>query len=341
MNPLLTHPALERMNPARLRLVRMAAPLAALNPFAADGVTITPALLYAECNSKIAVAYELVRSGILSGEITQGTRVVIPSSGNTGLDAAMLLKALGVRGEVLMPQTAPPAKVGLVSVLGYPIDTTLVSASTVTRAKELAALPGVFVLDQYGRREENRGAQKRHLAPKLWGAHRGDIDIVVASGGTLGTAGGLLDYIEERGLSTTVVLALCAPGEEIPAGRDEARIRREVSIGSVDEFAHRMLVTRFQAFLASYAMFSQAAEWGPGGPTSGEALSATLRFIKKHKDAGTLDQFRNKKDRSIRVVFLCPDDYRAYSDLYRAELNDDRDYFSPNIPVKRLLEEAV
>jgi len=339
MDQLLSHPALTRLHPNSRKLVRIASPLTdALNPFANDGVKITPAILYSSTfNSKVPVAYELIAEAIRSGKITKETKVVAASSGNTGLGIAQINKCIGIESLIVMQNDTPQPKVGIISSLGHPINTALVSSGTVQYAREKGAEPGWYNVDQYTNKA-NLEAQFKYFAPQLWIEHRGRIDLIVAPGGTLGTAGGLKKYVEENGFGAKIVLALCADGQEVPGARDEARIRRDVKIASVDDFEYRMTATRYQSFLASYAMFAEI-DWTQGGPTSGLALSVALRFLQKHKDAGSLDRFRGR-DGDINVVFLCPDDYRLYADLYRSTLNEQRDFFLSSVPVSRLLEDA-
>lgn len=330
----LKHPVLERLNPARRKLVRMGSPLRALNPHESDGVIITPGFMYGDMfNSKTSVAYKLVAEKILSGEITPDTKIVAASSGNTGLGIAQICKSMGIPCEIVMQNDTPAPKVGIISALGHPINTVLISSGTVEYARERGKQPGWCNLDQYAD-VLNLLSQYEYFAPMLF--HHRRIDLIVAPGGTLGTAAGLAKFIREHELSTKIVLALCADGHEIPGARDKARVKRDVTIASVEDFEYQMTATRHEAFLASYAMFAEV-DWTPGGPTSGLALSVALRFLQKHKEAGSLDTFQGP-DEKINVVFLCPDDYRLYGDLYRSTLNEQRDFFLSSIPVERLLD---
>jgi cysteine synthase B len=341
MNELLFAKKLERFNPAQRNLIRLGSPLAdPLNPFRCDDVTLSPGIMYdSTFNSKAHVAYELIMSLILAGKITEATKVIAASSGNTGLGIAQLCKALGIWCEIVMQNDTPPPKVGIISALGNPIATTLLSSSTVNYARERAELPGWCNVDQYGL-DANPIAHYKYFAPQLFQPKHGRIDVVVVAGGTLGTAEGLKRFIAEHGLTAKIVLAVCKDGHEVPGARDVPRIKRDVKVGSVDDFKFVMSASRYQSFLASYAMFAEV-EWTQGGPTSGLALSVALRFLQQHKMAGTLDQFRGP-DRKINVVFLCPDDYRLYGDLYRSTLNGNQDFFLSSIPIERLLlEEAA
>lgn len=319
MNTLLSHPAIKRWDPRSHRLVRMGVPLSpALNPFAAEGVEIRPAFLYVDTfNSKAPVAYELVVDGIRSGKITPETTVGIASSGNTGLGAGMFCKALGLKCEIVMQSDAPASKINAVRALGNPVDVVLLNKGTVEYAREKGKQPGFYDSDQYGNMA-NLIAQSTYLAPQLWEANNDRIDVVVAPGGTLGTAGGLKKFASEHGKATKVILALCADGEEVPGARDRQRIERDVTIAKPEDFFYCGCAGRHDSFLASHAMLSEA-EWTPGGPSSGLSLFVALCFIQKHLDEKTLDQLRGSDGR-IRVVFLCPDDCRPYSDLYLSTL---------------------
>lgn len=319
MNKLLNLEMLARWNPSRRKLVHVGEPLSpALNMFFDHGVDILPAFLYSETfNSKVSVAYKLVLEGIRRGDITPETTVLIASSGNTGLGVAMFCKALGIKSEVVMQADVPATKVNTIRALGYPITVTLLNEGTVAYARKKGAEPGYFNADQYGDRS-NIDAQCEYIAPQLWHGI-GHADVVITAGGTLGTAGGLKKSADEFELTTKVGIGICADGQEIPAARTRAKILREVTIASPDDFFYCGTAGRHEAFLASYAMF-QEVEWLAGGPTSGLALFVALSFLQKHLDAKTLDQFRGPNGR-VRLVFLCPDDYRPYADLYLSTLN--------------------
>lgn len=341
MTNMLSHRGLELLDPSRRQLVDMERPLPPdLNPFDADGVIITPARLFGGVNnSKTTVAFNLIFDGIKKGKITPETTVLAASSGNTGLGVAGVCKILNLHCEIVMQNDTPAAKVGAITALGSPIDVTLLTSGTVEYARRKGREPGFYDTDQYGN-QANLEAQYTYLAPQLWRLNPAGIDILVAPGGTLGTAGGLKRFATEREFSTKFILALCAPGHEVPGARDLARIERDVRGITVDEFDGWLCGTRYDSFLASYAMFSRIP-WMVGGPTSGLAFLVALRFIRQHKDGGTLDQFRNKEDGKVHAVFLCPDSSYPYTDLYRSVLNEETDFKPGVVPVGRLIGETV
>jgi len=320
------------------KLVRMTGELpASLNPYIDDGVVFKAAMLYGETfNSKVQVGYEMLWEGIASGKITELTTVIAASSGNTGLGLALLCKLLGLKCRIIVANDVPSSKVGLITALGSPIEVVLHTSkdeSTVTRARREGLGDGCFDTDQYAN-PANLDAQCKYLAPQLWATNQEGINIVVVASGTLGTAGGIKRYVEKRDLGATVVLAVCAPDEEVPGARTKESIRRDVKTARLEDFLHIEMGERYQSFLASYAL-QAIAPLTPPGPTSGLAFLGALRFVDRIRGAGVLDQFRGS-DNIVRVVFLCPDDYRLYSDLYRSELKG-RNFAGDRVDSKELL----
>lgn len=328
---------LEKIHPSRLQIVRMTPELPpSLNIFHSDGVVMRGAMLYGETFNKAPIAFKLVKDGIEVGEIREDTIVICASSGQTGLGVALLCKLLGLKCVIIMGNDVPSPKVNAIAALGFPIDVELVSTEdTVARARRLGRSPGHYDTDQYARRA-NVQAQRDYMAPQLFKAHGGRIDLVFAAGGTLGTSTGICRYAEKHRCKTKVIPGICADGEEVPGARTQASIERDVTIASLKDFSDCMKIGRYTAFLSSYALFP-VVPWTPPGPTSGLAFASALKFLLKHKIAGTLDQFRGSDDK-IYVVFMCPDGSEKYLDLYKGELHKTRDFASPLIPGERLLE---
>ena len=78
------------------------------------------------------------------------------------------------------------------------------------------------------------------------------------------------------------------------------------------------------------------------GPSFGLGFYGALSFLWEHKNARTLDQFRDKEDGKIYVVVFGPDDYRSYTPLYLGELK--RKEFSAHTPpnlVRLVTEDAA
>lgn len=337
---------LESIRPSLYRLARATAPFSdAANPFEVDGVIMVGIMLYGDTfNSKMPVAFGLIEDGIRRGKIKSSTTVICASSGNTGLCVALLCKMLGLKCRIIMSSDVPDSKVALISALGSPIEVVLHTSkdeTTVERARREGKKRGFYDTDQYAR-DANPAAQCKYLGPQIWKEPQGQrrrIDILVVPGGTLGTAEGLRRYAAENGISTEIILALCAQKQEVPGARTVESIARDVRTASLDDFRHKLVATRYDSFLASYAILSEFP-WTPGGPTSGLSYLAALRFVAQLKDQGTLDRYRGT-DGKIRIFFLCPDDYRLYASLYKAELKEAADFSSPSIAVSRLLQKAA
>jgi cysteine synthase len=320
------------VNPAKSKLIRMTPRLPReLNPFADDGVSIVGAMMYGGgASNKVAPGWQLVYDGIESGEITQGTTVVVASSGQTALVIATLCKMLGLKCLVIMSSDVPSPKVEAITSLGIPIEVRLISTNTIEYARALGAQPGYFDTDQY-LRAGNITGQARFMAPQLLTEHGGPISVVYVATGTIGTGGGI-----KKRLLTKVVIGVCKEGEEVPAGRTESSIRKDVRTASLDEFDGLEAVGRHVSFLSAYSLW-RLVPWSPPGPSSGLALAVALQNLRRHKRANTLDTLRGPDGR-IYVVFMCPDDNKSYLPLFKAELHLTKDFAAMEIGYERILE---
>lgn len=141
----------------------------------------------------------------------------------------------------------------------------------------------------------------------------------------MGTCLGVARYGRDHGLSTKVVPVMCAEGQEVPAARTLSRVKRDIRLPwrtYFDEATDLEFGSRYAAFLLSFLSWRYVPV--ELGPSFGLALVGALKFLRRHKLAGTLDRFRDTSDGTVHVVVFGPDDYRPYHALYLAQrLYDD------------------
>ena len=320
---LLNHPFWEASDPARMRLVRVSKGFPPeLNPFASDGVVIMAAGVPGEApHSKSYVAWNGIRDGIEKGLIGPDTTVIEATSGNTGHGMAAVCGALGLRFVPVMSGDVPHDKINVIRVFGRRIGLHLVFDSDETAveyARRLGAQDGWYNPDQYAG-SWNVNAHFRYLAPQLWEQQK-KISILAAPAGTMGTCLGLAKYARENKLGTTIVPVLCVEGEEVPGARSLTGVEKDIRHLWKKTFRNEDLQfgTRHEAFHLSFLTWSHVSQ--TLGPSFGLGFAGALRFLQKHKNAGTLEQFRDQKDGKIYVVVFGPDDYRPYTSLYLGEL---------------------
>ena len=316
---LLEHPFWTMSNLDNMRLVRVFDLPSEANPFAEDGVILRIAAAPGEVPyHKWPMAREGILDGIKKGLINQETIVVEASSGNTGHAMASICNSLGLDFAVVIPIDIPGAKIDVIRALGHGVSFAMPNRGETGAAcaRRLGAQEGWHNPDQYAG-EWNPRSHETHLAPQLFG--QTPISIFVAPGGTMGTCIGIARYARVHALSTKVVPVVCAEGEEVPAVRTLARVKKDIRQPweqYLDE-ADIQSCTRREAFRLSFATWQLIPV--QLGPSFGAALAGALKFIREHKTAGTLDQFRDSISGEIYTVVFGPDDYRPYTGLYLGE----------------------
>ncbi len=318
---LLNHPFWRATDPNELRLVRTSRPLPReLNPFEDDRVEICAAGVPGEApHSKWIMARAGILRGVESGAIQPDTTIVEATSGNTGQGMAAVCTALELGFVPVMSGDVPQSKIEAIRVVGRGVKPQLLfddEVTTVEHARELGRQPGWYNPDQYGG-SWNPEAHQMFLGRQLMSHWRG-VHFVPA--GTMGTSLGLANYAMTARPQSVVVPVVCAPNEEVPGARTLASIKKDVRQPWQDVFRESDIEsgTRHAAFLLSFLSWKYVPQML--GPSFGLAYAGALRFLKKHKEAGTLEVLRDRESGFVHVVVFGPDDYRPYMSLYLGEL---------------------
>lgn len=338
---LLQHSFWRTSDPSHMRLVRTSEAFPPeLNPFIDDGVVIKAAGVPGDVpHSKWYMAREGIRAGIEDGFINSNTTIVEATSGNTGQGMAVVCNALGLRFVPVMSGDVPQDKINVVRALGRHIQLQLHFDSDETAvecARRLGAQSGWYNPDQYAQ-GWNFDAHFRYLAPQLWGQEK--ISILAVPAGTMGTCIGLALYAREKKLGTTVVPVLCAEEEEVPGARSLVSVKKDIRQPWEKIFRNEDLQfgTRHAAFYLSFLTWPHVTQ--QLGPSFGLGFAGALSFLQKHRNAGTLKQFRDHGDDKIHVVVFGPDDYRPYTGLYLGELKRrELSARTPPLDLLRLLD---
>jgi hypothetical protein len=151
----------------------------------------------------------------------------------------------------------------------------------------------------------------------------------------MGSCIGLQTYATTNRLETRIVPVFCAEGQEIPGARTLSSVKKDVRQPWKEMWRKKDLQfgTRHASFYLSFLTWPYVTQML--GPSFGLGFAGALRFLHKHKTAGTLKQFRRMSDNKIHVVVFGPDDYRPYTSLYLGELK--REELSSTVPPADLL----
>lgn len=169
------------------------AKLEAANPFA---------------SSKDRAALAMLRGAEERGDLAPGSTVVESTSGNTGIALAAMAARRGYRCVVVLPDSATPERIRLLTALGAEVVQTpsaLRFAGAIAKAEEIqAATPGSWYVRQH-ENPDNVRAHYESTGPEIWADTGGRVDVLVVGVGTGGTLTGAGRYLRERNPGLRIV----------------------------------------------------------------------------------------------------------------------------------------
>jgi cysteine synthase len=150
---------------------------------------------------KDRIGVAMIEAGLRSGQIKPDTRIVEPTSGNTGIALAFVCAAKGLRLVLTMPESMSLERRRVLKHLGAELVLTPASdgmRGAIAKAEQIVAqTPGAFMPQQF-RNPANIEIHKRTTAEEIWADTDGQADILVAGVGTGGTITGVGEVIKPR-----------------------------------------------------------------------------------------------------------------------------------------------
>jgi cysteine synthase B len=163
----------------------------------------------------------MIKNAVARGEIPPGTRLIEPTSGNTGIALAMMARAYGVEIELVMPENSTAERVQTMEAFGAKV--VLVSAKggmeeAIDYARAKVREGGYVMLDQFSN-PDNWTAHFESTGPEIWRDTKGEVTHFVSSMGTTGTIMGCSRYLKQQNPAVTIVGCQPTDGSKIPGIR--------------------------------------------------------------------------------------------------------------------------
>ena len=179
---------------------------------------------------KDRIGMAMIEEAEKSGQLTNDTVIIEPTSGNTGIALAFVAAAKGYKLILTMPETMSLERRTLLAMLGAELVLTegpKGMKGAIEKANELAAnTPNSWIPQQF-ENPANPEIHRRTTAEEIWEDTDGAVDIVVAGVGTGGTLTGCYEVIHPRKASfqaiamepdDSPVISQTLAGEELTPG---------------------------------------------------------------------------------------------------------------------------
>lgn len=242
---------------------------------------------------KDRIAKAMIDEAEAKGLLKEGSVIIEPTSGNTGIGLSAVAAARGYRIIITMPETMSIERRNLMKAYGAELVLTEGSKGmkgAIAKAEELSKeIPNSFIPSQFTN-PANPTAHKESTGPEIWNDTDGKVDIFVAGVGTGGTLSGVGAYLKSKNPDVKIVAVEPADSPVLSQGKAGAHKIQGIGAGFVPETLNTGIydeiipVANEDAFAGGRAVVRN--EGVLVGISSGAAVWAAVQLAKRPENKG-------------------------------------------------------